>query len=510
MLNKKSKSNTIITIAIIWCVAMALLLILMATYNTPIADQYGFMGSIRDHGIIGYTVDMYTSWSGRLIQTLSLGPVYRIFGDFGAQVAFPIILFVLLGAAYTFVCSQLLRPREHRLAYSVLTGFLLAGGTLYTTACLFDIYLWLDAVVVYLFGIIAVVYNFGVALWLIRNIGHYKEHKIIIPIMLIITALLQTAGETSMIICLGWSFLALLATLFVKKWHQYRFALGLFFAVVLAGSLIMILSPGLWNRADYVATEVSLFELLVHRPLAAIKGLFLNNISVWQLALATVIGIIISRFLPEKVTSKQLKITAVVAVLVIISFVYIPAAIYFYGTRAVGIESRALAIPCLGMFLGYTVLVAVLAAYFAQKRPASAPVLAALGVILSVVSSFGFLDLNKTYLSAIITRGNLVATRDALIRQYQNGEIPTLDLPDAPIMINNSGATDFTSNGWVNVDWFYDTFINYYHLDPADVIVHGEPLVLPETKQDWYIETGRNLCTEGSILIYEKYYCHNL
>ena len=512
MKNNSKFKFCIIILSTIWCIFTISLLILMASFNEPIADQYSFMSEIHTYGILGYTGIMYSTWSGRLLQTPLLGLAYKFFGDFGAQIFLPLILLAALGLAFSWLAYQIIKPSTHRCAYALLLGFLLASGTLFTTSCLFDIYLWLDAAVVYLLGLVAIIYDLALAVWLARHAGELSKHKFLLLALFIPAILLQTAGETSMVITLGWSFVALAASCIVKKWHRFRTGLGLLFAALLAGSLIMALAPGLWDRAGYIAEDTSYLELFIRRPLATIKDLFLG-FSAWQGITIFAIALALSHFVPGKVSGKTVKWAGIVSFLVLISLLYFPLAIFFYGSRSYGVESRALAVPCLGIFLSFTGFFAVLFKYLSQKfsaRPAFTYAYFAIFAIAICFSGVSIFNFSRTYLSALITRGNLVATREALIKKYQNGELSQLDLPDAPIMIANSGATDFTSNGWVNVGWFYDSIINYYDLDPANVTVHGEELVLPESKLPWYTESGRTICTNAaSSIIYEKYYCNN-
>lgn len=504
----------VIIISSLCCISMLTFLILMASYNQPIADQYNFMANLRDNGILGYTAEMYTTWSGRLIQTIGLGIVYRIFGDIGAQIAAPIILLFLLGTVFTWLIYQAIKFKNHQATYSALLGFLLASGTLYTTTCLFDVYLWLDAAFVHMLGLIAIVYDVALYIWACKNYTKIKAtvmHKIILAILLIIAAFLQTASEASMAMTLGWSFLALVSTFFYKKWHKYRAPAAIIFTTLLAGSLIMILAPGLWSRAGYTsdAAPLSFMDLTINRPLVGIRRL-VESLSLWKICLMLIIGFTIGIFNVVKITKKHIKFGAIASILILISSVYIPIVLYFYGSHATGIETRALAVPNMGIMISVVIFTMIITSYLTQKYNTSKSFLImGSATVIAIFSIFtvNFFKFNKGYISTLVTRNNLVVSRNKLIYQYQNGEISSLKIPDAPVMIENSGATDFSHNGWANIQWFFDSFIEYFHINPEDITVYGEKLVDSQSKKDWYYESSRTTCTTGSYLILDKYYC---
>ena len=64
--------RTCLIFAIVLTAVMAVGLVVMALFNKPIADQYGFMAGVNKAGVMGYTASQYMNWSGRLIQPLGI------------------------------------------------------------------------------------------------------------------------------------------------------------------------------------------------------------------------------------------------------------------------------------------------------------------------------------------------------------------------------------------------------------------------------------------------------
>lgn len=484
-------------------------LVLMAAFAQPVADQYHFMSSVRDQGIIGYTVSMYTTWSGRLVQTLGIGLAYRLFGDFGAQVFMPLVFLTFLTAAYAWAVSLIFKFKEHKLLLSAFFGLLLAGGTLYTTSCLFDIYLWLDAEIVYLLGIIMIIFDFSFFLWLCQNWQKLKKsrrHELLLAIFILIAILGQTAGETSMVFTLGWSVLALAGTCLIKKFRKYRLPAVVIFTTLLTGSLIMILSPGLWARAG--SGETDYFKVLISAPAYAYLKI-LREITPMKVALAVLSGLTLSVFVKPTLKRPHILTSLLAAFLIALSTTYISFVLYFLGSGPGGLESRIFAVPDMGVFLAAVLLLAIFFAYLRQNVKSFPVVFVTVAILAALFGARDFFSFNKGYLVALTTRANLMSARVAEINQYQSsGASGELTLPDAPVMIENSSATDFTLNGWLTVDWFYDSFTSYYHL-PETTTVHGERLIEGEAPA-WYLETGRNTCTPPAKVIFNKYYCETI
>ena len=510
MKNIHLKRNITILVAIIGIV-MATLLIFMALFAQPVADQYAFINGVRDNGVVNYTASMYQTWSGRLIQVLGIGIAYRIFGYMGAQIIAPIILFVMLALAYSWLAYLLFSfKKDKKLLLSAVFGLVLSASTLYTTSCLFDIYLWLDAAFVYLLGIFAIVFDTALFIWLIKYTKFAKSHKILTAALLIVAFLCQSAGETSMILTTGWSFVAMVATFVVAKWKPYRRPATIIFITLLLGALVLILSPGLWARSATSTHMLSYFEIFVTSPIHAYIRLF-KEINIWQVALVIILSVGTGLYIKNKVTKKTIILTAIGSILIFLSTSYIAFVASFCGSNSVA--SRVFAVPDMGLLLSAILFLSVLFAFFfqkyGQKNFFKIGTYIAIFVCL-IVSSLGFLRFNKGYFIALITRSNALAAREASIKEYQQGDRSTkLDIYDAPIMIDRSDATDFTYNGWGAPVWFYESFLGYYGLSPDEVTVHGEKIITGENIPDWYQESGTAYCTVGTSVILERYWCAN-
>lgn len=502
-------------------VSMIFGLLVMALFGQPVADQYYYMSQVRDNGVIGDAVFAYNDHSGRLIQSLGVGLSYQLFGDFGAQVIAPMILLGLFIAAFSWLAYLIFKFKNHRLILSIIIGLCFAGGTLYTTACLFDIYLWLDADFVYLLGMIAIVYDVALFVWLSRERANIKSKKILTAILLFFTLILQTAGESSMMLTLGWSIVALLACCIFKKFSKYRKAAIIMSVVLMAGGLIMILSPGLWNRAGANADGVtlSIFEVFIHSPLVAYRDMF-SNISWWQIALIITIAVALGSLIARKVTSRHTWPTILGSVLIFISFTYLPMVLYFYGTRSTSIEARALAVPQMGLFISAVILIMmlyILVSNYIHKLhdPQKAKIFTIASIFILMPSIFfcgrGILVFDKEYFSVLATRSNAMEARAAQVQAYKDGLIDQITITDIPVMIKNSTAADFTVNNWATIDWFYDSFLRYYQLPASAVKVVGAPLRTEDAALDWYTGVSDdNICTSQSSIVDQLYICYNI
>lgn len=493
----------------VWGISMVVLLTLMASFNSPIADQYGYIGDSHSMGLINHSIHLYTTTNGRILQTFTQGVFYRLFGDMGAQVIGPIFLLTMFVLVFSWLVFQIFNFKKHQYVYSMIIGSLFAGGVLFTTFCLFDTYLWLDAAFIYTLSLVTIVYDVSLYIHLVRNHQNIKKNLPSTTILLLVALLLQNTSEISLVFTLGWSFVALIATCVRKEWNKYRKVSLLFFIVLLAGSLITILAPGLWSRAGTATDNTNILELIVLRPLRSYQILF-SDIAIWQVLLAILSGIVAGIIFPKTVKLKHLKYSIPFSIIFTISATFIPMAVYFYGSHSQGVESRVLTVPRMGIYCGFILLIMGPIAYLYQKYKNNQYVYTfsiILLVALSIITSIGFFEFNHGYVSALAARSQLVAIREREIKKFKNGEISTLVVPDAPIMIKASGATDFTLNGYTIIPWFRNESIaKYYRIDQNSINVYGEKQPLMES---WYEPSGRNACVDSNSVILERYYCEN-
>lgn len=510
--NPKRIKTLIIVITSIITVSMIILLIFMATFNTPVADQLSFIHNTKTNGVIGNTIKMYDSWGGRLIQFFTVGLSYRLFGANGAQIYVPILLLLFLGLSFTWLFHLLFKNKKP-FWQSLLIGFLLAGVTLYTTYCLFDTFLWLDAALVYLLGLAMVIFDTATFIWISQQTKPLHKQWKLYPLIFIV-AIGQTAGETSMAIALAWSIIILILTLIFKKWRAYRKASIVMFITLLVGSIIMLAAPGLWVRANYTsATHAQLFSintLFIYPLKAAFK--LISRIQPWQIGLIIFTILVIGSLTIKDIESKKhLPVKLLLSgILIAISFPYITFVIYFYSNQIISIESRVMTMASSGVFIGITLIGLAIYHFLYNKIKRPLQLSTILIIIISLCSIGGFLDFNRNYVSVISARRNAYIARDSYVKKQLVNEARTIEVPDIPIMLEHSGASDFTANSWVTIDWFYNSFRSYYSLTDQKLIVNGLDLVDNTNQPEWYI--GNNslpICSPASQLVIEKYWCEN-
>lgn len=496
-------------------VILVLGLIAMAVYARPVADEYAFMARMRDEGVIGYTVNQYMTWSGRVVQSLGLGVAYRMFGVMGAQIVMPMLFLALFGAACSWLIYQMVKFKKRPIMSAVTFGYLAAGVIMYTTACLFDIYLWLDSAIVHFLGMIVIVYDIGVCLWLLKNKEKLKEKKWQTAILLIVAFVGQTVSEASTMLMIGWMGVAFLASLIVKKWRGYKAVLGWWFAVLLVGGLVMILAPGLWARAgnSEASSVYTMFDYLIKAPGATLIKL-VQDVKIWEAALVVVVAMMMGCVMRDRFDKKRVTIGVIVGILTMLSFTYVPMVLYFYGSHTIWIESRALAVPAMGLYVGGLIILATLCGWVMQRRSGGEHAglrtvgYVAVAIICAGVALRGIYRFDKGYLATLSVRAAALEYREAQVANYKNGLTDKLVVADLPVMIEKSNATDFSINGFTVPGWFYDNFLKYYNVEPDDFEVIGEKR--DGDAYDWYIEGSPQICTVENVVVHAKYYCANL
>ncbi len=490
-------------------------LVVMAVFARPIADEYYFMTEIRSKGIFGYAFEQYMTWGGRLAQSFISGISYKFFGSVGSQIVVSMTLLVSFGAAWSWLISQLADFGREKFVKACLVGFLVAATIMYCSVCLFDIYLWLDSAVVHFLGMIVVVYDSALFVWLVKNRGKIRKRKMV-WIFMILAFCGQTVSEASMLIVLGWSGIALIISSFVKRYKTYRRVCLLMFVVLLLGGLVMALAPGLWTRAGAAKATVSLVELAFARPIKSIANMIVG-VSVWKWALMITVGILASNLaFGKKLTScaSCVKI-GIFEMLLFLTFIYFPLLVYFFGGHAVSAEARVLGIPSMGLVIMVITLVIFLCDWVDSLMSGWKYSAILRGVVVVAVAIFmllsarGIYQFNKGYFAVLVTRASALERRNALIALYKSGEIDKLVVADIPVMIEGSDATDFSANNFTLPEWFYRSFLTMYDLSDGELTVLGGKLAY-ENQTEWYKEVGNQVCTVTNSIVFSKYYCGNV
>ncbi|MBQ9018135.1 hypothetical protein IJ118_03715 [Candidatus Saccharibacteria bacterium] len=453
------------------------------------------------------------TWGGRLIQSVGVGVAYKVFGEYGAQVVMPIIFLLAFGLACSWLIYQLVKFRSHQKLMAIVIGFLTAGAIMYTTACLFDIYLWLDSAIVHFLGMIMVVFDMSVFVWMVKNYDCIKNKKWKVAVLLLIVFIGQTASEASMVLTIGWSFVALIAALCFKKLRKYRVVTCLMFGTLLVGGLVMVLAPGLWARANTSEATYSMVDYLILAPGKTFVKM-LAETELWKISLVACIALFISFMQWRNNMRRAIWYYILVACLVTLSFSYVPMVLYFYGSHTLSIESRALALPSMGFFIGELILLigifsAILNKYEnTKKEKVFCVVFAGVTAVIMIIAGIGIYRFDKGYIAALVVRASAVEYRDAQIAAYKNGLSDELVVADLPVMIEKSNATDFSSNGFTTPEWFYNGFLAYFDIQNDNLEVLGEKLIY-ENHVDWYKEVGVQICTIENKMVDARYYCAN-
>ena len=498
---------------VVIAVALVVGLVVMAIFARPIADEYYFISQIRDNGILGYTAEQYLHWGGRLVQSVGSGLAYTVFGATGSQVIMPIVFLVLFGSVWSWLIYQVSRFKNRKLLLSIASGFLVACSIMYFTVCLFDIYLWLDSAIVHFLGMIMVVYDAALFIWLLSNKDVLRKKWLLVTLLLFIAFLGQMVSEVSTLLVIGWSFIAFMSTLIFKKWAEYRKATSIFFLAVLAGGLIMIMAPGLWARAGSSEDKLDWMHIILINPAKVIFKLFANELSLWKISMLVVFTFIGGTIIPIRLKKGNVKYVLCSLAFLFISLVYFPLVVYYLGSNASGVESRILAMPSMGIFLFLLLAMTCVYVWLKDKILVNHEkefTICAFVVFIASCGVFGrgIYDFDKGYIATLSVRAAAVDLRDVEVMRYKEGLVDKLIVADLPVMIEKSNATDFSANNYTTPGWFYISFLSMYEIPSEDLEVVGGKLIGNDVPF-WYKEDGLQICTVANKMVGEMYYCVN-
>lgn len=500
------------TIACIITIFLATLLIIIATFGKPVADQLSFINRFYNYGTTGLVADLYQHNSGRISQALGIGLSYQFFGAIKAQVIVPITLLLLLSLSCFWFYWLAFQKHSHRTEKAVILGGLTAAILIYIAPCLFDVYLWLDSAFVYLGSTIGIILNLDIFVWMLTT-QDFRKKKSFIPLCLLaIMSLLF--NEAAMALVFGWALVSLIASLCIKKWKKYRPITITFFITSCIAAIIMVCAPGTWSRAAAESGTANLADILLYFPSEAISNI-MHTWSIWKIILAILLGILISSEISTSSYQFKARHFFIGGILCFLTITYGTLIVIFYGQKYSGLASRTMFTPNLGIFMAILlVTIGIFYYIFSHQsfKPLRITMSAAFVTILCIISAPGFLQFNRDFISILAIRNNSLARREILIYKYQSGEVDQLILPDLPVMFARSNASDFTVNNTTYYEWFYDNFVNYYHINPEDLLVQGGDIksdwwdvIIP----DWYSVSEMQICAENNSLIDTKYLCSN-
>lgn len=282
------------------CVASLLPLVVLGLQLSPTADDYvNHLRLLDTGGPIGFTVQLYQFWTGRILSSLILSVAI-------ANLKLTPLLGALLGIAY-IACGAVLvlmlydvfeldgahLPRGVvRTLWSVAVA--VAGLWIATRQFLSETVFWVTGGVVYVLPL-----SFGLA-WLVvaYRLAHSASTRRLPTVIFIVWSLtslcLGTAHEE---LSCALAFAA--ALLMLKRWRQMRYKVdgallnllvGFFGLAV--GTLVLLAAPGNYVRADY-APHPELSD-----PLGILQGVFqLTVIALAPFSASYLVGLVVGAVL---------------------------------------------------------------------------------------------------------------------------------------------------------------------------------------------------------------------
>jgi hypothetical protein len=489
---------------------LIILLIVMALLNSPVSDNYAYFNAINEKGVWGFIVNEYTTWSGRLLQTVSLGVGYRIFGEQVIVIA-PILLLLVLGGVFSWLTALLFRFKKNATLHSVVIGFLIASGGLFAMRSLHDSWLWLDSALIYVTSLIALVFTLCVAIMLSRN--EKLSLRKVLPLLILI-AITQTASEPSCIIAIGWCVLWFVFIVMQKKWHQLK-PLLMISSAVFIGFLIMVLSPGLSQRQTYMdSNDFGLIDMLLIAPFRDYQTMF-ESVAFWSVTIAIFSGVVMGISLMKKITGKMAIRVFALALAIFASLTYVTFVAVAYGYKDLYLPSRALALPNFGLFIMIVMLTAVTVGYLRHKLNLQRIIMSSVVVItiMSIMSMKSFAYFVSDHINALAVRRSAVSARVASIEEQKKDGRDIVVVYDLPVILYHSDATDFSADGYI-AWWFPISFAGYHGISPESLVVIGGPIVddVNATRPEWYTEQDKRVnsiyCVPGHYgIIKDRFLC---
>lgn len=231
------------------------MLLSLALFVFPTADDYSYGMALRDKGFWEYYVDFYMTWSGRFVSNAIL----PILGEKSNQLLFyrglPVFLIGTFVASLYFFLSQLLKGSPLVLV-AVTTLFTCSYFSGYGSLAQ-GVY-WMAGGFTYQLAFNALLLFLGCYLYLIRN----KNPSVLVILMLHLSVVVGTGSSELVLLtfCVASAATAFFALI---EGHQHRKIFIYFFVVTLVLSLVAVFAPGNFARsANFEGTSTLLSRFL--------------------------------------------------------------------------------------------------------------------------------------------------------------------------------------------------------------------------------------------------------
>ena len=428
---------------------------LLSTFNSPIADLWGYYGTAEKHSFFSYLHLTYIAHTARLSQWALIWVGYHIFGISFTQI-YPFVAFAALTLILSLILlrSKLAKNVKKAVSFSILAS----AAFLFTCPSLLDSFLWIDSNVVHFTSII---FSLLIVLEIISITQKMSRKQFIIRFIALLLICFIAQFFSELISIINVAFLGLFCVLqffiFIRK-KDKRAGLLLkvcipSLLVLIVGLLILYYSPARIARSAY---SHSSFSLATIKESIKTYSSFFSHIPLLAYALIVFAAFSFSSCIKSSILNKR-GIALSFLVLIATSICSFIVICYAQGFAV----PRTLTTTAFGFSFAMIYILAFIIALIAKKVPNFTTV----GFLLSFVIAFMFsVIFIPQYIEKIATRHFLASQRDINVKRQIEEGVEVVEISELPILVYGT-AEDF-----------------YYYTDPES----GEEL--PIWVADQYVD----------------------
>lgn len=296
--------------------------LIISVFNNPSADDFCYSNYGRDLGFFGLQKEAYFGWSGRYLPTLILGIPNLISGSFVVYKMVPVLLLVALFISIYHLASSVFHSLSKK--NKALLAILITALYLLQMPSPTQGFYWLAGAVTYQLSIILALFMFSYVILYVNT----ENIKFIVVAMLLSILVIGTNEITLVFINLIYGFTCAYLLFINRKIDK---GLLLLFAVMLACSAFVLLSPGSASRATtYPGNQQFMYSLF--KTIKATK----RHLGDWFPSIVVVLLLFFDFFskTAQKIkTPHVFKVNLVFPVLIVFSFLILGVFPVYYSLK---------------------------------------------------------------------------------------------------------------------------------------------------------------------------------
>lgn len=478
-----SKTQIVLmTLSAIVGASLLTMLVIVALFNRPIADDYTVFSSNFIGNFFSTIVHFFSEWTGRVGQSY-VSLVYKVFGPDRATVIIPLLslCFVWLSTMYLLhiITSRVLK-KQMPLVWTIVLSMVSTSLIVLSANSLYDTYLWSTSNIVYMPGIAATITILATVINMITSGHNLPIYKFAILAFLVIAS--SFFNELVDVYMIGGFLMSIIVVSipglidsknYRKRQAQKILIVGLLSAI--AGFTILYFSPGSSIRQASAGSDFSLYQVLV-APLANICN-FGYLFDIPRLGLIILLGACIGGAITSKPKPRTLVVVLSCLAIFSIGVAYVFFAIMGYAQDSY-IPLRAYVVPSSVIMICAVVVASVLSKFayclVIEKYPAAGVrnvVMIALSIASFAVVGGFLMDEYRSLLAATVLRSNLYTSRDLDVKQaiLDSEDQKEIVIKSVPVLLLDTQAQDINKD---SPEWLKKSFIDYYDIPSNRKIVY--------------------------------------